>query len=114
MGTAKVAHMEARRGDVQEQGGRFQQVMWRTSNAPLRHSNEIGLLKNGPAAFEDWLAAIGGARRWVHLENYIFADDSVGRRFALALSEKAGEGVPVRVLYDWYTVARTCGCPTPS
>ena len=76
--------------------------MWRTSNAPLRPGNEIELLKNGPAAFEDWLAAIGGARRWVHLENYIFADDSVGQRFADALSEKAKEGVPVRVLYDWF------------
>ncbi len=90
--------MQARRGEGQEQGSRFQQAMWRTSNAPLRRGNEIGLLKNGPAAFEDWLAAIGGAKRWVHLENYIFADDSVGQRFAQALSEKAGEGVPVRCL----------------
>jgi cardiolipin synthase len=76
--------------------------MWRTSDAPLRQGNEIGLLKNGPATYEDWLAAIARARRWVHLENYIFADDSVGRRFAEALAEKAGEGVSVRVLYDWY------------
>jgi cardiolipin synthase A/B len=58
--------------------------------------------KNGPAAFENWLAAIAGAERWVHLENYIFAEDSVGRRFAHAFSEKVGEAVPVRVLYDWY------------
>jgi cardiolipin synthase A/B len=101
-GPVKVARMDARRDNEQEQSGRFQQAMWRTSNAPLRHGNEIGLLKNGPATYEDWLAAIGGARRWVHLENYIFADDSVGCRFADALSEKAGEGVPVRVLYDWY------------
>jgi cardiolipin synthase A/B len=101
-GTGKVAHMDARRGNEQEQGGRFQQAMWRTSGAPLRHGNEIGLLKNGPATFEDWLAAIGDARRWVHLENYIFADDSVGRRFADALSSKAREGIPVRILYDWF------------
>jgi cardiolipin synthase A/B len=94
--------MDARRADEQERGGRFRRAMWRTSDAPLRHGNEIGLLKNGPAAYEDWLLAIGGARRWVHLENYIFADDSVGRRFAHALSQKAGEGVPVRVLYDWF------------
>jgi cardiolipin synthase A/B len=94
--------MNARRGDEQGRGERFERAMWRTSNAPLRHGNEIRLLKNGPATYEDWLAAIGGARRWVHLENYIFADDSVGQRFADALSEKAGEGVPVRVLYDWY------------
>jgi cardiolipin synthase len=94
--------MDARRANEQEQSGRFRQAMWRTSEAPLREGNEIGLLKNGPAAYEDWLAAIGGGRRWVHLENYIFANDSVGQRFAAALSEKAGEGVPVRVLYDWY------------
>jgi phosphatidylserine/phosphatidylglycerophosphate/cardiolipin synthase-like enzyme len=84
-----VARVDARRGAEQEQGGRFRQAMWRTSNAPLRHGNAIGLLENGPAAYEDWLAAIGSARRWVHLENYIFADDSVGHRFADALCEKA-------------------------
>ena len=76
--------------------------MWRTSDAPLRTGNEVELLKNGPAAYEDWLAAIGGAERWVHLENYIFAADGVGRRFAEALSAKAAEGVSVRVLYDWF------------
>ena len=83
-----MARVDARRGAEQEQGGRFRQAMWRTSNAPLRHGNAIGLLKNGPAAYEDWLAAIGGARRWVHLENYIFAEN-VGRHFADALCEKA-------------------------
>jgi cardiolipin synthase A/B len=100
-GTGKVARMDLRLGSQQEQGGRFQQAMWRTSDAPLRYGNEIGLLKNGPATYEDWLAAIGGARRWVHLENYIFAEN-VGRQFADALCEKAREGVPVRVIYDWY------------
>jgi len=94
--------MHAWRGNEQVNGERFERAMWRTSEAPLREGNEIGLLKNGPATYEDWLAAIGGARRWVHLENYIFADDGVGQRFAAALSEKAGEGVPVRILYDWF------------
>ena len=93
--------MDTRRADEQDRGERFRRAMWRTSNAPLRHGNEVGLLKNGPNAYEDWLAAIGGARRWVHLENYIFAEN-VGRHFADALCEKAREGVPVRVIYDWY------------
>jgi cardiolipin synthase len=75
--------------------------MWRTSAAPLRAGNEVELLKNGPAAYDDWLEAIAGAERWVHLENYIFAQ-SVGRRFADVLAAKAREGVPVRVLYDWF------------
>ena len=47
------------------------------------------------------LAVIGGASRWIHLENYIFRSDAVGRRFAEALAERARDGVHVRVLYDW-------------
>lgn len=74
----------------------------RAGGAPLRSGNRLELLKDGPAAYDSWLGAIEGARRWVHLENYIFSDDGVGRRFAEALSRKAREGVAVRVLYDWF------------
>jgi cardiolipin synthase len=42
------------------------------------------------------------ARRWVHLDNYIFQNDTTGKRFAEALTAKAAEGVPVRVLHDWF------------
>ena len=38
----------------------------------------------------------------MHLDNYIFGDDAVGRRFADALKEKAAEDVAVRVLSDWF------------
>ena len=53
-------------------------AMKRASDAPLRGGNEITLLRNGPATYEDWLAAIGRAERWVHLENYIFKADRIG------------------------------------
>lgn len=76
--------------------------MTRVSDAPLRGGNELGLLKNGPATYEDWLGAIESAERWVHLENYIFRADKVGQRFGEVLAAKAREGVPVRVLYDWF------------
>ncbi len=76
--------------------------MARVSDSPLRYGNELRLLENGPTTYEDWLAEIRGAERWVHLENYIFRADKIGRRFAHALSAKAREGVPVRVLYDWF------------
>ena len=74
----------------------------RTSDATLREGNSLVLLENGPDTYEDWLAAIGRARRWVHLDNYIFSDDEIGNRFADALSAKAREGVRVRVLHDWF------------
>ena len=74
----------------------------RTSDAPLREGNRLELLKNGPHTYDDWLAAIARARRWVHLDNYIFQNDTTGKRFAAALTAKAAEGVPVRVLHDWF------------
>jgi cardiolipin synthase len=38
----------------------------------------------------------------VHLDNYIFQNDTTGKRFAEALTAKAAEGVRVRVLHDWF------------
>jgi cardiolipin synthase len=83
-------------------GSQLHGAMTRVSDAPLRGGNELGLLENGPATYEDWLAMIEDARRWVHLENYIFRADGIGRRFANVLCAKVREGVPVRVLYDWF------------
>jgi len=77
-------------------------ALQRVSDAPLRQGNRVTLLRNGPDTYGEWLAEIAGARKWVHLENYIFRGDAIGRHFADALSSKAREGVPVRVLYDWY------------
>lgn len=77
-------------------------ALTRISNAPLRTGNSLTLLRDGPVTFDDWLAAIAGARRWVHLENYIFKADRIGQRFADALIERAQAGVPVRVLFDWF------------
>src|SRR5829696_814133 len=74
----------------------------RASDAPLREGNRLELLRNGPDTYDDWLAAISRAERWVHLDNYIFCDDEIGGKFAKALIRKAEEGVSVRVLYDWF------------
>jgi len=89
-------------GTTGPRGARLDRALARTSDASLREGNRLELLKNGPRTYDDWLAAIARARRWVHLDNYIFQDDSTGQRFAMALAEKASEGVKVRVLYDWF------------
>ena len=83
-------------------GARLEGILGRVSDAPLRDGNQIELLKNGPDTYDHWLAAIARARRWVHLDNYIFANDEIGNTFAEALSAKAQEGVRVRVLHDWF------------
>ncbi|MGF1470272.1 MAG: phosphatidylserine/phosphatidylglycerophosphate/cardiolipin synthase family protein [Rubrobacteraceae bacterium] len=83
-------------------GSRLEKVLSRTSDAPLREGNRLVLLKNGPHTYDDWLQAISGAKRWIHLDNYILENDTVGYRFAEALAKKASEGVRVRVLHDWF------------
>src|SRR5215210_4394150 len=87
---------------VASRGARLEGILGRVSDAPLRDGNRLALLRNGPDTYDDWLAAIAGAERWIHLDNYIFANDEIGNRFATALSAKAAEGVRVRVLHDWF------------
>ena len=87
---------------VSSRGSRLDRILARVSDAPLREDNRLELLKNGPNTYDDWLAAISRAKRWVHLDNYIFQNDSTGERFAEALARKANEGVRVRVLHDWF------------
>jgi cardiolipin synthase len=89
-------------GAPTSRGGRLDRALARASDTPLREGNRLELLKNGPNTYDDWLAAIARARRWVHLDNYIFQNDTTGQRFAEALRAKTAEGVKVRVLHDWF------------
>ena len=66
----------------------------------LRPGNRVHLLEDGARAYPRMLEAVARAERSVYLETYIFADDSVGQRFAKALAARARDGLEVRVLYD--------------
>ena len=72
----------------------------RAADARPIGGNTLEHLADSPAAIQAMLDAIGGARRWVHLENYIIRNDRTGQRFADALIDRARVGVQVRVLYD--------------
>jgi cardiolipin synthase len=77
------------------------QALSRAAGAPLIAGNDVALLIDARANFDAWLAAIGGAKRRVLLENYIVRDDAIGREFRAALCERAQFGVRVHVLCDW-------------
>ncbi|NOU35149.1 MAG: phosphatidylserine/phosphatidylglycerophosphate/cardiolipin synthase family protein [Polyangiaceae bacterium] len=62
--------------------------------------DDVALLRDGAQAFPAMEAAIAGATREVLLEMYWVGDDVVGRRFRDALTQKARQGVRVRVVYD--------------
>ena len=79
----------------------MQQMFSRVAGAAPVEGNALRLLRDGGENYGAWLESIASARHHVHFENYIFRDDSIGRRFADALAAKAREGVTVRILYDW-------------
>ncbi|MBP9903298.1 MAG: phosphatidylserine/phosphatidylglycerophosphate/cardiolipin synthase family protein [Verrucomicrobia subdivision 3 bacterium] len=57
-------------------------------------------LRNGDEAFPALLAALDAAGETIRLETYIFANDSLGRRFRDALVRARQRGVAVNVLVD--------------
>ena len=62
--------------------------------------NQTEIYTSGADFFLSLLRAIGSAKHHIHLVSYIFEDDALGNLIADALTDKAREGVEVRVIYD--------------
>ena len=78
-----------------------EQAFSRAGGAPLVAGNRVRLLKDATENYPAWLTAIQAATQKIYFENYIVADDRIGREFVAALAAKARAGVRVRVIYDW-------------
>ncbi|WP_070121781.1 cardiolipin synthase [Bacillus marinisedimentorum] len=70
------------------------------NGAVLTQENSVQLLTDGKDKFDALLNDIRNAKDHIHLEYYIFRKDNLGRKLISALTEKAREGVKVRILYD--------------
>jgi len=77
------------------------QAFSRAAGASLIAGNRVELLKDAAENYPAWLAAIAGAKHYIHFESYIIHEDDQGWLFADALIAKAKEGVRLRLLYDW-------------
>ncbi|MDD4255719.1 MAG: cardiolipin synthase [Methanofollis sp.] len=81
-------------------------MLMRNNWAFLTADNRVTVYTDGEEKFAALLDAIAGARDFVHLEYYIIRDDALGRRVVGALTEKARQGVEVRLLVDGLGCAR--------
>jgi cardiolipin synthase len=91
------------------------------SGRALVGGNDVVPLLNGDEAYPAMLSAIRSATRSVSLSTFIFAADSIGRRFIEELAHAFQRGVAVRVLvdgagvrYSWppiHRVLRRAGIP---
>ena len=71
-----------------------------TCGLPICSAHGVELLASGGAALDALLQAIAQARNHVHLEYYIFEPDQTGRAVLQALTERARQGIAVRLLVD--------------
>ncbi len=62
--------------------------------------NHIDIFTQGKPKFEQLMADLRAATRYIDLQYYIFEDDNVGRAICDILVSKARQGVTVRVIYD--------------
>ncbi|MFC3886208.1 cardiolipin synthase [Bacillus songklensis] len=66
----------------------------------LTQDNDIEIFTDGHDKFDALLESIDHAQDHIHLVYYIFRNDHIGKRVLDALTEKARDGVEVRILYD--------------
>lgn len=73
----------------------------RITDSKLIGGCDVRLLKDAAENYPAWFEAIENARDRIFFESYIIHDDEQGERFADILIKKAGEGVSVKLIYDW-------------
>lgn len=64
--------------------------------------NRLATLCNGDEIFPEMLEAVRGARESITFESYVFWTGDICRELARSLAERAGAGVEVRMVLDWY------------
>ena len=62
--------------------------------------NKTDIFTSGEAFFQSLINDISHAKHHIHIDMYIWEDDTIGNKVADALIAKAKEGVAVRVVYD--------------
>ncbi|WP_336516361.1 phospholipase D-like domain-containing protein [Pollutibacter soli] len=83
---------------VQRRGRKKQEVY--TTN------NRVKLIRGGKEYFNLLLQLIAAAKKQVHVQVYIFEEDTTGRMIADALKEAAQKGVEVHLLVDGYASSK--------
>jgi cardiolipin synthase A/B len=70
------------------------------NDAVLTQDNEVRIFTDGKDKFNSLAEDIKSATDHIHLQYYIFKRDNLGKSLINLLTEKAREGVKVRLLYD--------------
>jgi len=83
----------------------MQEHVDRKTGSTVVSGNGVRLMKNGASSFPERYRMMREATVSINLQTLIFHSDATGWRTARLLAKKAGEGVRVRVIYDWISSA---------
>lgn len=75
-------------------------LLLNNSKSLLTQDNSIRILNNGDQTFDALLTDLRAAQSSIHMEYYIFENDTLGSEVADILIERAVAGVEVRFIYD--------------
>jgi cardiolipin synthase len=67
---------------------------------PLTDGNTVALLNNGEEKFPEVFEVIRNAKDHIHMEYYIYENDTLGNQIKDLLIQKSKEGVKIRLIYD--------------
>ncbi len=70
------------------------------SGAKYTTNNNVKVYANGEDKFKQLMKDIKNAKRYIHIEYYIFKNDMLGKNIIKELTKKAEKGLEVRLLVD--------------
>ncbi|NAY92424.1 cardiolipin synthase [Muricauda sp. JGD-17] len=76
------------------------QLIQETSQCPVTQQNQVTLLQDGKATFEEIFDALEDAQDHIHLQYYIFEEGVLSERLMDIFERKVAESVTIRLLYD--------------
>ncbi len=83
-----------------EKAKKLSTLIQNNSKLKARSGNQVKVLHSGKETFDAIFAAIKEAKKFVHIQYYIFEKGTLQDRFYNILKEKIAEGVEVRLIYD--------------
>ena len=87
-------------GNVLEGNYELAAMLLKELHTPLSGGNKVKILVNGEEKFPEVLKALNEAKHHIHIEYYIYENDSIGKEIENILIAKAKEGVQVKFIYD--------------
>ena len=75
-------------------------MLFESNRSFLTSDNEVEYYNEGEQIFKAMLEEIKAAKRFVHMEFYMIRNDAIAKEFREALTQKAREGLEVKILTD--------------